>query len=265
MSRPRSAFLPEGPGHPALGIRFATRLPLADNESGLGTDTLEFNVSALVGKTVRSIRVVGNLGMAILGDPTRGDEQGDLMTYGFSLARAVKQGIELVGEINGRYAAERGHARIGEPGGHAVWRANNHRHGASRRGGDHRPDVTRPEHRLHGRLDLGVPGVHPVERLSGVQTDCVASALQAEVSASHLPANWRHTTVARNYILDPRIFATTTGRTRRPELISALVRVRSQSSSDAATDAAACSTASPGRSVDPKPSRRITMSARRTG
>ena len=42
--------------------------------------------------------------MAILGDPTRGDEQGDLMTYGFSLARAVKQGIELVGEINGRYA-----------------------------------------------------------------------------------------------------------------------------------------------------------------
>ena len=96
--------VPEGPGHPALGIRLATRLPLADNESGLGTDTLEFNVSALVGKTVRSIRVVGNIGMAIIGDPTRGDEQGDLMTYGFSLARAVKQGIELVGEINGRYA-----------------------------------------------------------------------------------------------------------------------------------------------------------------
>lgn len=97
-------LVPEGPGHPAIGIRFATRLPLADNESGLGTDTLEFNVSALVGKTVRSIRVVGNVGMAILGDPTRGDEQGDLMTYGFSLARAVRQGIELVGEINGRYA-----------------------------------------------------------------------------------------------------------------------------------------------------------------
>ena len=98
-------LLPEGPGHPALGLRFATRLPNAGNESGLGTDTLEFNVSALAGKTVRSIRVVGNLGLAIVGDPTRGDQQGDLLTYGFSLARAVKQGVELVGELNGRYAA----------------------------------------------------------------------------------------------------------------------------------------------------------------
>jgi hypothetical protein len=97
-------LLPESPEHPALGLRFATRLPNAGNESGLGTDTLEFNVSALAGKTVRSIRVVGNLGLAVIGDPTRGDQQGDLLTYGFSLARAVKQGVEFVAEINGRYA-----------------------------------------------------------------------------------------------------------------------------------------------------------------
>jgi hypothetical protein len=97
-------LLPESAGHPALGLRFATRLPNAGNESGLGTDTLEFNVSALVGKTVRSIRFVGNLGLAVVGDPTRGDQQGDLLTYGFSLARAVRQGVELVAEVNGRYA-----------------------------------------------------------------------------------------------------------------------------------------------------------------
>jgi hypothetical protein len=95
----------EGASRPAFGLRFATRLPNAGNESGLGLDTLEFNVSALVGKTVRSIRVVGNVGLAILGDPTRGDQQGDLLTYGISFARAVRQGVELVGEINGRYAA----------------------------------------------------------------------------------------------------------------------------------------------------------------
>ena len=94
----------EGTARPAVGLRFATRLPNAGNESGLGLDTLEFDVSALVGKTARSIRVVGNVGLAIQGDPTRGDQQGDLLTYGFSLARAVRQGIELVGEINGRYA-----------------------------------------------------------------------------------------------------------------------------------------------------------------
>jgi hypothetical protein len=96
-------LLSEGPSHPALGIRFATRLPNAGNESGLGTDTLEFNVSALIGKTVRSLRVVGNVGLAVFGDPTRGDRQGDLLTYGFSLARALRQGLEVVGEVNGRY------------------------------------------------------------------------------------------------------------------------------------------------------------------
>ena len=95
----------EGPSRPAFGLRFATRLPNAGNESGLGLDTLEFNVSALVGKTVRSMRVVGNAGLAILGDPTRGDQQGDLLTYGLSFARAVRQGVEIVGEVNGRYAA----------------------------------------------------------------------------------------------------------------------------------------------------------------
>lgn len=95
----------EGRSRPAVGLRFATRLPNAGNESGLGMDTLAFDVSALVGKTTRSIRVVGNVGLAIIGDPTRGDQQGDLLTYGFSLARAVRQGVEVVGEINGRYAA----------------------------------------------------------------------------------------------------------------------------------------------------------------
>ena len=98
-------LLAEGHSHPALGLRFATRLPNAGNESGLGMDTLEFNFSALAGKTVQSIRVVGNVGFTIIGDPTRGDQQGDLLTYGISLARAVRQGIEVVGEINGRYAA----------------------------------------------------------------------------------------------------------------------------------------------------------------
>jgi hypothetical protein len=98
-------LVPEGPSRPAFALRFATRLPNAGNESGLGLDTLEFNVSALVGKTVRSMRVVGNMGLAILGDPTRGDQQGDLLTYGLSFARAVRQGVEIVGEVNGRYAA----------------------------------------------------------------------------------------------------------------------------------------------------------------
>ncbi len=92
----------ETPGRPAFGVRFATRLPNASNESGLGLDTTDFFVSALLGKTVQSIRFVGNAGLGILADPVRGDSQNDVLTYGFSVARAVRQGLEIVGEVNGR-------------------------------------------------------------------------------------------------------------------------------------------------------------------
>ena len=102
--------LSETPARPAFGIRFATRLPNASNESGLGLDTTDFLATALAGKTVQSIRVVGNLGLGILGDPTRGDRQNDVLLYGFSVARAVQQGVEVVGEINGR-----ANTRGGEP------------------------------------------------------------------------------------------------------------------------------------------------------
>jgi hypothetical protein len=86
---------------PAIGLRFATKLPNAGNESGLGLDTTDFLFSMLAGKTVRSIRIVGNVGLGILGDPTRGDRQNDVLTYGVSVARAIVSGFEVVGEING--------------------------------------------------------------------------------------------------------------------------------------------------------------------
>jgi hypothetical protein len=95
-------LLSETQGRPAIGIRFATKLPTASNESGLGLDTTDFFLTALGGKTIQSIRVVGNIGLGILGDPTRGDRQNDVLLYGISLARAVAEGVEIVGEFNGR-------------------------------------------------------------------------------------------------------------------------------------------------------------------
>ena len=98
----------EGARMPAIALRFATRLPNMSNESGLGLDTMDFFQSLLVGKTIQSIRVVGNVGLGILSDPTRGDRQNDVLTYGFSLARAFAEGAEIVGEINGRASTRRG-------------------------------------------------------------------------------------------------------------------------------------------------------------
>jgi len=95
-------LVPEGVTRPAIGFRFATRLPNASNESGIGLDTTDFLATLLFGKTVRSIRVVGNGGLGILGDPTRGDRQNDVLLYGVSLARAVTDSAELVGEVVGR-------------------------------------------------------------------------------------------------------------------------------------------------------------------
>ena len=94
-------LLSETTRRPTFGFRFATKLPNASNESGLGLDTTDFFASVLGAKTVQSIRFVGNFGMGILGDPTRGDRQNDVFTYGFSMARALTQAAEIVGEING--------------------------------------------------------------------------------------------------------------------------------------------------------------------
>ena len=95
-------MLSETASRPAIGIRFATKLPNASNEKGIDLDTTDFSGSLLIAKTVQSIRVVGNVGAAILTNPTSGVGQNDVLLYGLSLARAVTQAAELVGEVNGR-------------------------------------------------------------------------------------------------------------------------------------------------------------------
>jgi len=94
----------EGPGHPAIGLRFATKLPNASNEKGIDLDTTDFSGSLLVGKTVQSIRIVVNAGGGILTNPTSGVGQNDVFLYGLSFARAVTQATEVVGEVNGRFS-----------------------------------------------------------------------------------------------------------------------------------------------------------------
>ena len=98
----------EGETRPAIGFRFATRLPNASNESGIGLDTTDFFASLLFGKTVQSVRVVGNGGLGILADPARGDRQNDVLTYGLSFARALTNAAEVVGEFNGRQDVRNG-------------------------------------------------------------------------------------------------------------------------------------------------------------
>jgi hypothetical protein len=124
----------ETEGRPSFGVRFATKLGSSSNESGLGLDTTDFFVSVIGAKTVRSVRFVGNIGLGILGDPTRGDRQNDVVTYGASFARALTEAAEIVGELNGRISTQgdstppgtesRGTARVGARYTIGSWRAD---------------------------------------------------------------------------------------------------------------------------------------------
>lgn len=105
--------LSETANRPAVGLRFATRLPNSKHHSGLGLDSFDFHVQGLVGKTVQSIRVVGNVGLGILAAPAQPQVQNDVLDYGLSVARAVRENVEVVGEINGRISTRSNEPPIG--------------------------------------------------------------------------------------------------------------------------------------------------------
>jgi hypothetical protein len=92
----------EGVRRPSIATRFSTRLPNAGNESGLGKDMQDFETSVLLAKTVQSVRVVTNVGLLMLGNPTRPAAQDDLLFYNLSVARAISSAAEVVGEFVGR-------------------------------------------------------------------------------------------------------------------------------------------------------------------
>lgn len=96
--------VPEGGARPGVGFRIATKLPRASIESGLGQGTMDFHATLLVAKTMESVRVVGNVGLGTLGDPTLGTRRNDVLVYGVSFARALSEATEVVGEIHGQAA-----------------------------------------------------------------------------------------------------------------------------------------------------------------
>ena len=106
-------FAPETVRRPSVGFRFTVRLPNAKHESGMGQDTTDFSASLLAGKTVASVRVVGNAGLTIMSEPLDAAKQNDVVTYGVCVVRVLSRQMELVGEVNGRWSTRSGIAPIG--------------------------------------------------------------------------------------------------------------------------------------------------------
>lgn len=92
----------ETSSRPALGVRFGTKLPTASVDKGIGLGTTDFFATFLLGKTVQSVRTVGNIGMMVLGNPVTGQDPATTLGFGLSVARALTNEFEVVGELNGR-------------------------------------------------------------------------------------------------------------------------------------------------------------------
>lgn len=92
----------ESPSRPAIGLRFGTKLPTAIPQRGIGLGTTDFFASFLVAKTVQSVRTVGNVGLIVLGNPEEAHDAIKTLGFGLSVARAITNAFEVVGELNGR-------------------------------------------------------------------------------------------------------------------------------------------------------------------
>src|SRR5262249_35778310 len=66
----------------------------------VGLGTTDFFVGLLLGKTVQSVRTVGNVNLLLLGN-TAGSQPVRALGFGLSVARAITNEFELVGELNG--------------------------------------------------------------------------------------------------------------------------------------------------------------------
>jgi hypothetical protein len=88
---------------PTVGVRFGTKLPTADAEKVMGLGTTDFFATFLMAKTVQSVRTVGNAGFVVLGNPLEGRDHARALSFGVSIARALTNEFELVGELNGRF------------------------------------------------------------------------------------------------------------------------------------------------------------------
>jgi hypothetical protein len=95
-------ILSENEHHPGFGVRFGTRLPTADRSKGLGLGTTDFFASLLVARTVESVRTVGNVSLLVLGNPIASQDPAQALGFGASMARAITNDFEAVGEVNGR-------------------------------------------------------------------------------------------------------------------------------------------------------------------
>ncbi len=78
-------------GWPATGLQITTKLPNADDKSGLGTDETDFYATLLMTKTYSTLTFHLNAGLGIISDPIDGIGQDDVLSYGSAVVFAKRK------------------------------------------------------------------------------------------------------------------------------------------------------------------------------
>lgn len=97
----------EGERLPAFGVRFGFEMPNTDQSRGIGTNTTNVFAQLLAAKNVGAVRLLGNVGIAILESPTVSFSQNDVLLYGLAFRYPLGERVRIVGEVNGRYSSRR--------------------------------------------------------------------------------------------------------------------------------------------------------------
>lgn len=94
-------LFPEEGKRPGIGFRFSVELPNTSSESGLGNDETQFYNSLMLQKGWENLRVYGEFGLAILGDPVSAGSQDDLFIYGAAVVYDVTPKFSFLADLHG--------------------------------------------------------------------------------------------------------------------------------------------------------------------
>lgn len=96
----------ESGSRPDISFRPTVELPNSSQTKGIGTDSMNFFGNLLLGKKAGPAYIFGNIGLAIMTDPTRPAAQNDFITYGIAATVRAGSNVNILGEWNGRHESE---------------------------------------------------------------------------------------------------------------------------------------------------------------
>ncbi|MCG3155817.1 MAG: hypothetical protein DKINENOH_02425 [bacterium] len=85
----------------AFGLRVETRLPNSTQKKGIGTNTTEVFLAALLSQKFSRLTLLAETGLGILTAPLETDEQNDVLTYGLAASHDISTRVQIAAEING--------------------------------------------------------------------------------------------------------------------------------------------------------------------